>query len=41
MPKSPEPLEPPSPWLSFFRQIRALAAKLDELEAQERAENKS
>ena len=36
--KSPEPLEPPSPWLNFFRQIRALAAKLDALEAQEQSE---
>ena len=33
MPKLPEPQEPPSPWLKFFREVRRLAAELDELEA--------
>jgi len=31
----PQPLEPPSPWLAFFREVRRLAAKLDALESKD------
>lgn len=32
MPNAPEPSEPPSPWLAFFRRVRVLAAKLDAMD---------
>ena len=35
MPKPPETTEPPSPWLNFFREVRRLAAQLDEQEAKD------
>ena len=37
--KPPEPSEPPSPWLNFFREVRRLAAKLDAMEQNKTTED--